>query len=81
MTAYLYGVVPEEQGRLLDQTGIIGTLNYPSKDQSGYKVIELHHRDFHFDQRKPEHLKNIAQYWKGLMTNVGCGMIYTVLMM
>jgi len=43
--------------------------------RAGYNEIELHHGGFHLDQRNPEELRTITQYWKGLMKSAGSGMI------
>lgn len=42
---------------------------------TGYKEIELFHGGFHLDQRNPEDLKKITQYWKELMKSAGPGLI------
>lgn len=43
--------------------------------RAGYKQIEVFHGGFHLDQRNPDDLKKITQYWKGLMKSAGSGMI------
>jgi ubiquinone/menaquinone biosynthesis C-methylase UbiE len=42
---------------------------------AGYREIELFHGGFHLDQRNPEELKEITQYWKELMKSAASGMI------
>lgn len=42
---------------------------------AGYKEIELFHGGFHLDQRSPEELKKITNYWKELMKSAASGMI------
>ncbi|PZX58032.1 class I SAM-dependent methyltransferase [Algoriphagus chordae] len=42
--------------------------------RAGYKQIELYHGGFHLDQRNAEDLRNICQYWKGLMKSATAGM-------
>ena len=39
MSAYLHGFIPEEQQRLIDQAGILGSLIYPAIDFSGCKNL------------------------------------------
>lgn len=39
MSAYLHGFIPEEQQRLIDQAGILGSLIYPPIDFSGCKHL------------------------------------------
>ncbi|SFU08555.1 Ubiquinone/menaquinone biosynthesis C-methylase UbiE [Algoriphagus locisalis] len=39
MTAYLHGFIPEEQQRLMDQAGVLGSLIYPRIDFSGCKKL------------------------------------------
>ncbi|MEB2773909.1 methyltransferase [Algoriphagus sp. D3-2-R+10] len=41
----------------------------------GYKEIRLFHGGFHLDQRNPEDLDKIAQYWKVLMKSASLGLI------
>lgn len=43
--------------------------------QTGYSQIELYHGGFHLDQRNPEELRKICQYWKGLMKSASFGML------
>jgi predicted O-methyltransferase YrrM len=43
--------------------------------RAGYKQIELFHGGFHLDQRNPEDLRKITQYWKVLMKSASSGMI------
>jgi len=43
--------------------------------RAGYKQVELFQGGFHLDQRNPEYLREIMQYWKGLMKSAGQGMI------
>ncbi|REG87124.1 class I SAM-dependent methyltransferase [Algoriphagus antarcticus] len=43
--------------------------------RAGYKQIKLFHGGFHLDQRNPEDLRRITQYWKGLMKSASSGMI------
>lgn len=43
--------------------------------RSGYKHVELFHGGFHLDQRNSDSLKEITQYWKGLMKSASQGMI------
>lgn len=39
MTAYLHGFIPEEQQRLMDQAGVLGSLIYPRIDFAGCKKL------------------------------------------
>ena len=39
MAAYLHGYIPEEQQRLIDQAGVLGSLIYPRIDFSGCKKL------------------------------------------
>ncbi|WP_425636642.1 class I SAM-dependent methyltransferase [Algoriphagus yeomjeoni] len=39
MSAYLHGYIPEEQQRLMDQAGVLGSLIYPRVDFSGCKKL------------------------------------------
>ncbi len=39
MAAYLHGYIPEEQQRLMDQAGVLGSLIYPRIDFSGCKKL------------------------------------------
>lgn len=43
--------------------------------RAGYRKIELFRGGFHLDQRNPDDLKKITQYWMELMKSAGSGMV------
>ena len=43
--------------------------------RAGYEEINLYHGGFHLDQRTPEELRKITQYWKELMKSASKGML------